>query len=1099
MSKKKCKIIALAIGVGLLAYLADTYLEWLYCDEAFLSLLITGVSLHAILSSLLTVVLFISFGAYASHELSRTRQKNIEQTDDEDAQRFRTFVENANDIVYTLSLDGVFTYVSPNWQDCLGVSAEEVCGKPFAPSVHPDDVHLCNDFLRDAAQGLVKRESVEYRVRHKDGSWRWHITKGSPIHDKDGRIVSFVGIARDVTEQKNAEQALAESERKYRELFEGAPIGAYTSSWDGKALSCNTEMARILGAESPEEILRHYTDLRSKYYSNGKQRDEFIRLLRENGSVEGFEFEALKIDGRKIWLNTRARLTLPKNEGSFEIVGFVVDITERKLAERALAESERKYRELFEGAPIGVFTTASNGNGIDCNPTMARLLGFESPRQAAEYYDDVASQHYVSKERREEFLRLLKVNGSVEGFEYEGRAVDGRKLWLCINARQASLLDDGSFKIEGFVTDITERKLAESAMTESEQKFRKLFERAPVCVFTTNSAGRFLNCNPATASIFGFASPEQLIKDTNSIDSQIYVNHLRRIEFLRLMRENGGVENFEFEAHAPGGLKIWLNMSASLVLRNKDGSFTIEGFATDITERKLAEAERERLLSAIEQTGEIVLVTGSEGAIEYANPAFERITGYSRKEALGKKPSILKSGTQDDAFYGEMWRALTSGRTWAGRLVNKRKDGTLYTEEATISPVRDDNGEIAHFVAVKHDITEHLRISEEKAKLEAQYQHAQKLESIGRLAGGVAHDLNNLLSPILGYGEMVLEDLDSDSPLKFSVAEIVKAGGRARNLVGQLLAFSRKQVLEFKPVDLNKVLKKFEGLLRSTIREDVIFDIVTDASNPIIMGDSGQLEQVVMNLAVNAQDAMPGGGKLTIETRVTKLDAGYTAQKQDVEPGDYIMLGVSDTGCGIDQDILDHIFEPFFTTKNKEEGTGLGLATVYGIVKQHGGHIWVYSEPGKGASFKVYFPVSRNVEIASKNDLAETTNLRGSETILLVEDNEQVRNLILKILKRLDYKVLVAEGGISALGILEHHDGSVQLLLTDVIMPEINGRDLFERVSKRDPSVKVLYMSGYTDNVIAHHGIIEEGVNFIQKPFAIQALAAKVREVLGSS
>jgi PAS domain S-box-containing protein len=1089
------KIIAMVIGLGLLAFLADTFLDWLYYDKAFWSLLFTGIPAHQLYSRLITVALFISFGIFAARLLSSPGNNLNGQTDDEDAQRFRIFVENANDIVYTLSLDGVFTYVSPNWQECLGVPAEEVTGKPFAPNVHPDDVHLCNDFLRDVAQGRAKKASVEYRVRHKDGSWRWHVSRGSPIRDRDGKVVSYVGIARDVTERRQDSMALAESERKYRELFEGAPVGIFTSSSSGDGVSCNPAMAHLLGFDSPGQASAYYDDLSSQLYVHKERRDEFLRLLRENGSVDDFEYEARLADGGKIWLCTNAR-KVDRDDGSFSIDGFQTDITERKLAEQALAESERKYRELFESAPIGTYTTSLAGKALGCNHAMANILEAKSPEEVLNYYTDLRASYYVDEERRDDLLRLLRKNGSVEGFEFEARSIDDRNIWLSANARLTSPNDDGLSDIEGFLTDITERKLAELALAASGSRYRKLFESAPICIFTTSSEGQFISCNPTTASLFGFASPEQMIENIGDIGTQIYSNSERRLEFLRLMEENGRVENFEFEVRTAAGRTTWLEMNSRLANRKEDGSFTVEGFATDVTERKLAEAERERLLSAIEQTGEIVLITDSEGIIEYVNPAFERITGYSRKEVLGLKPSVLKSEKQDEKFYSEMWQTLTSGRTWTGRLVNKRKDRTLYTEDATISPVRDENGEIAHYVAVMHDITEHLRISEEKSKLEAQFQQAQKLESIGRLAGGVAHDLNNLLSPILGYGEMILEDLEEESPLKPSVAEIVSAGVRARDLVGQLLAFSRKQVLEFKPVELNRVLNKFESLLRSTIREDVIIDIVADVSNPTILGDSGQLEQVLMNLAVNAQDAMPDGGKLTIETVVTELDAGYAAQKQDVEPGEYVMLGVSDTGSGIDPDIVEHIFEPFFTTKNKEEGTGLGLATVYGIVKQHSGHIWVYSEPGKGTTFKVYFPVSRDGGIAFSDNAPKASNLHGSETILLVEDNEPVRSLILKILSRLDYNILVAENGESALTILEHHDGPVQMLLTDVIMPGMNGRDLFDRVSRREAGVKVLFMSGYTDNVIAHHGIIDEGVNFIQKPFSVQALAAKVREVL---
>ena len=396
---------------------------------------------------------------------------------------------------------------------------------------------------------------------------------------------------------------------------------------------------------------------------------------------------------------------------------------------------------------------------------------------------------------------------------------------------------------------------------------------------------------------------------------------------------------------------------------------------------------------------------------------------------------------------------------------------------------------------VATDITKRKQDEEERAALEAQFQQAQKLESVGRLAGGVAHDLNNLLSPIIGYGDMLLDEFDSDDDRKSSVKEIVQAGERARDIVGQLLAFSRKQALEFKAVDLNQVLTRFESLLRRTIRENITIEMKPAPVVPFILGDVGQLEQVIMNLGVNAQDAMANGGTLTFETHLSELDEASADLHKDVTPGQYLMLSVSDTGGGMDPETRKHLFEPFFSTKG-EEGTGLGLATVYGIVKQHGGHIRVYSKVGGGTTFKVYLPVSEEADVPAEEAPAEPLHLQGSETILIVEDNPQVRKISHKILKRLGYRILIAENGTTALSLLDQQRVPVHLLLTDVIMPEMDGKRLFDQVSEYHPDMKVLYMSGYTDDVIAHHGVLDEGVNFIQKPFNIQALAVKVRKVL---
>ena len=397
-------------------------------------------------------------------------------------------------------------------------------------------------------------------------------------------------------------------------------------------------------------------------------------------------------------------------------------------------------------------------------------------------------------------------------------------------------------------------------------------------------------------------------------------------------------------------------------------------------------------------------------------------------------------------------------------------------------------------MAVKRDVTESLQ-------LEEQLHQAQKMESIGRLAGGVAHDLNNLLSPILGYSEMLLEERQFKGDLREPVEEIVNAGRRARSLVRQLLAFSRRQTLQFQPININDLLTNFQKLLRRTIREDITLHLDPAPGLPQIRGDIGQLEQVIMNLAVNAQDAMPTGGALSLATASADIDEAYASRKRGVTPGRYVRITISDTGSGMDARTLENLFEPFFTTKEVGKGTGLGLSTAYGIVKQHGGNIWAYSEPGLGSSIKIYLPAaedSKQAEAAA-SEKTPAPDQGGSETILIAEDDLQVRNLALTVLKRKGYTVLSASNGAEALEKLKAHKGPVHLLLTDVIMPDSNGKELYEQIADIRPDIRVLYMSGYTDDALARHGIVDSRVNFIEKPFSVKFLAAKVRTVLDQS
>ncbi len=396
------------------------------------------------------------------------------------------------------------------------------------------------------------------------------------------------------------------------------------------------------------------------------------------------------------------------------------------------------------------------------------------------------------------------------------------------------------------------------------------------------------------------------------------------------------------------------------------------------------------------------------------------------------------------------------------------------------------------------DISDRKQQEEKRLKILDQLRQAQKIESIGRLAGGISHDLNNMLSPIIGYAELLLYDFEQDHTIKEYVNQILGAGLRARDIIHQLLAFSRKQTLKYQPANLNKILTNFEKLLRRTIREDIDIEIRTLPVKPVIMADTGQLEQVIMNLAINAQDAMPNGGKLVFETGAVDLDENYTKTHPGSKPGSYAVLTVSDSGIGMDEATRECLFEPFFSTKGNK-GTGLGLATVYGIVKQHKGNIWVYSEPGMGSIFKIYLPLPQKVPSEIKPAPKGLLNLKGSETILIVEDNEHVRLLAHDILKKQGYTILLADNGTEALNVLNRYDHPVHLLLTDVVMPGMNGKELCALAVEKFPGLKVLFMSGYTDDIISHHGVLENGVPFIHKPLSADLLSSRVREILNGS
>jgi len=501
--------------------------------------------------------------------------------------------------------------------------------------------------------------------------------------------------------------------------------------------------------------------------------------------------------------------------------------------------------------------------------------------------------------------------------------------------------------------------------------------------------------------------------------------------------------------------------------------------------------EHRRLSAAIEQSAESVIITDTEGIVLYVNPSFERITGYTRAEVLGAKFNMLKSGKHNHEFYKEMWNTIKDGNVWHGRFINKKKDGTLYTDEATISPVRSENGKIVNYVGVQRDVTRELQ-------LEEQYRQAQKMEAVGLLASGIAHDFNNLLTVINGFAEMIQFELPPDNLHLQKLASRVRySGTRAAALVRQLLAFSRREFVEPEVLNLNRTITDISKMVERLIEENIV--LKTDFAPDLwpVRVDAHQIEQIIVNLSVNARDAMPDGGRLTIETQNQLLDDEYVAGHLGLEPGEYVLISVSDTGIGMTDEVKEHLFEPFFTTKERGKGTGLGLATVFGIVEQYNGRIFVYSEPGKGSTFKIYLPREHEAPAEASSTSTQIDGIpHGDERVLVVEDEVTVRNLACYMLRRQGYTVLEASNGEDALRIAQKETQKIDLLLTDTVMPKMSGRVLADKFQEAYPDTKILFTSGYTDKSVMRSSMLEKGVDFIPKPFSAAELARKVRTVL---
>lgn len=721
-----------------------------------------------------------------------------------------------------------------------------------------------------------------------------------------------------------------------------------------------------------------------------------------------------------------------------------------------------------------------------------------------------------------------------------------RHLWLFGKIFRLSAVPSAAVRVSGFVgaglwttlfgmlatislsalTDMTLRHRRDlerlvrqrtEALSESEQRYALLARQARSIVWEVNEDGRYTYVSDVMTDVLGY-EPDELIDRIGLYELAPEEDRFALKDFLnRCIAGKSALFNHEWRMRAKDGRVFWMRSNGVPLIDSDGRRAGYRGWDTDITDRKRVELERERLLeeaeasravllnamekqqaaaeevrrlyAAVEQLPVTVVITDATGAIEYANPAFEAVTGYSRAEAIGQNPRVLKSGKHDDAFYRSLWDTISAGSIWRGRIINKRKDGELIQEEATISPVRDEQGLITHYVAIKRNITQEL-LREEMLR------QAQKMDSIGRLAGGIAHDFNNMLGVILGNAELALEQVDPEQPVYGDLNEICKAARRSADLTRQLLAFARRQAVRPLVLELNDTVSGMLTMLRRLISESITLDFVPDRNPAPVRMDPSQLDQLLVNLCVNARDAIEDSGMITIRTQTTSLTPDDCEGREGVHPGEYVVLSVADTGRGMDRETLEHAFEPFFTTKKKGEGTGLGLATVYGIARQSGGFVEVESQRGQGAVFSIYLP-RHNVMSVEIVEQAAMPSLAGShETILLVEDEPGVLSITRRMLQRLGYEVLAAATPKEALAIAEAQRDRIALLLTDVIMPDMNGRELSERILAIKPGLPCLFMSGYSAEVITSKGIVWEGIHFVPKPFTAESLAEAVRETL---
>ncbi|MFZ0211657.1 MAG: PAS domain S-box protein [Candidatus Acidiferrales bacterium] len=1038
---------------------------------------------------------------------------------------YRQIVEQLPAITYVadLGLNGQWRYVSPQILTFLGYSQSEWLAAKglWFRLVHPDDRARV---MEAEAHSHTKREvmDIEYRMLARDGRLLWFRDSAMIVRETDGSE-RLHGFMLDVTDRREAETALLRLSRQTNMILDSAGDGIFGLDPQGSPTFVNRAAARMLGYE-PEEIvgrgghaLWHHTKADGAPYP--EEECPLTAVLRDGVTRHGSSDVFWRKDGSSFPVEF---ISTPIREGE-QIVGAVVtfrDITARQRAERAQRQAEERFRSIFENAVEGIYQSTPDGRFISVNPAMARMFGYASPEEMIDAVTDIGRNLYCDTVHREEFKHDMERFNVVASLESQVRRKDGTKIWIAENARAVRNVIGRVCYYEGTIEDVTSRKRAEAERQVSfeiihaanvtdnlDELLHRIHQSLKRVLYAENC---FVALHDSSSGMFEFPffadqydsapSPQRMGRSCTT-----YV--FRKGEAMLIPQNvfDDLVANGEVElvgTPSPSWLGVPLRTPSAtigvLVVQHYEDSraYThrdlefLSSVGAQIalaierkrTETALRESEA-RFRVLIEQLPAVLWTTDRDLRFTSSVGAGLMRLGLKPQEVVGKTlyeffrtddRTLLPIAAHRRALNGE---SVTFHVEWGGG---------SYACHA--EPLRNGQGEVLGVISMALDITD-------RKQLEAQLRQAQKMEAVGRLAGGIAHDFNNLLMVIQGYTELLLDKLGAQHPLRRNADQIHDASQRAASLTRQLLAFSRKQMLAPQVLNIQSVVSDMEKMLRRLIGEDV--ELVTTNPQGLwhVKADRSQIEQVILNLAVNSRDAMPDGGKLTIETSNVELDNSYSRHAV-VEPGEYVLLAVSDTGCGMDSDTQAHVFEPFFTTKEKGKGTGLGLATVYGIVKQSGGYIWVYSEIAKGTSFKVYLPRVREPELAPQQKPEAMSPVRGSETILLVEDEKGVRELAREYLEQIGYRVLQADNAAQALEIARKHAGLIELLFTDVVMGGMSGRQLAEEMQKLRPEIKILYMSGYTDEAIVHHGILGRGSVLLQKPFTLNSLAIKVRETL---
>ncbi len=964
--------------------------------------------------------------------------------------------------------------------------------------LHPDDWEKAYE----AAAKMFKQPrptSLEYRLVLPDGTEPVVWQESRLIYDENGRPTAVIGYVQDITVRKAAEQALRASEEQYHTALENMLEGCQIISFDWRYLYLNASVVASTHRRKEEMLGRTMMEV-----FPGIDETEMFAVLRRcmaERTAELFENKFAYEDGSYAWFNLSVQ---PVPEGLFILS---VDMTERKWAEEALRQSEARFSTAFQLSPAALSLTRQDGRLVDVNASYEQLSGYT--RQELIGHDATEFGIFTQAQRDNLRRRMMEEGGRLHEAEIEVHNRSGELRHVLYSVESIEIGTEVLALTLAF--DITDRKQLEMALKE-------MADNMATAQAITHSGSWELRVAPDGSIISSHIWSDECYRIFGlepgfgpvSVDDFYSMVHPDDVAAVRQVFQEGIAErketSWEYRVVWPDGSIRTIFDQVKPMMDERTGQLIkVVGLVQDITEGKRAEATIEQLNRRMEMilnsAGEGIYGADVDGRITFINPAMAHMMGWEPEDLLGKDAHTVFHHTRPDGtpFPPEecgIQLSVRSGQQFQNdEDTYWRRDGQSVSVDYTCTPIWDTS-EILGSVLVVRDITERKKAADQQLLLEEQLRQAQKMESIGRLAGGVAHDFNNQLAVIKLYGDLMRYRMSKDDPLLPKLEQIRQAVDRATHLTRQLLAFSRKQMLQPVVLDMNELVTNLEKMLARLIGEDITLSTDLQPGLWPVTADPGQLEQVIMNLVINARDAMATGGMVTIETQNLIQDETTLTFHQDALRGPVVMLAITDTGHGMNEVTRRQVFEPFFTTKEPGKGTGLGLATVHGIVKQSGGTIYVYSEPGQGTTFKIYLPASENVV----TDLAEVGQtavpLPGHETILLVEDEAALRHLVRLTLEEIGYTILEAEDGSSALALAAEHPDTIDLLLTDVVLPQKSGRKLAEELHAHRPQMRVLFMSGYMDDAVMRHGVLMAEMNFLSKPFSRSALASKVREVL---